>query len=112
MVTVLKVIFALILITMLAVTSQAAMKESIFMIPPVVTNDPWFIATLFDAYFGFLVVFFWVCHRERSLALKGLWFVLFALLGNIGIAIYALIALFRLRPGQDVEDLFKRKEIF
>lgn len=109
MISALKVIFILILVSMLTVTTQASLKESILMIPPVVTSDPWFIATLYDAYFGFLVVYLWVCYREHSPPLKVLWFILFALLGNIAIAVYALIALFRLKPGQGVDELFRRK---
>lgn len=109
MITALKILFALILISMLTVTTQASLKENIMLIPPVVTSDPWFIATLYDAYFGFLVVYLWVCYRERSLPIKILWFILFALLGNIAIAVYALIALFRLKPGQGVDELFRRK---
>lgn len=90
-------------------TTWAATQESILKIPPSVTGDPWFIATLFDAYFAFLVIFLFVCYREKSFLGKALWGIAFAALGNIAIAVYMLIALGKLKPGAGVEELFRRK---
>lgn len=85
------------------------MQESILKIHPSVTGDPWFIATLFDAYFAFLVIFLFVCYREKSFLSKALWGIAFAALGNIAIAVYMLIALGKLKPDAGVEELFRRK---
>lgn len=105
----LKLLFFGILITMIAVTASASMQENILKIPMAVTGDPWFIATLFDAYFAFLVIFLWVCFREKSIWIKVFCFLAFALLGNIAISAYILIALFKLKPGDGAEALFLRK---
>lgn len=109
MITLLKVIYALVLIVMIAVTAWSGMHENILAIPPVVLNDVWFKATLFDAYFGFMSFFFWICYREKSLALKVFLFFAIVFLGNIAMAIYALVALFRLKPGDGVQKLFARR---
>ena len=109
MITLLKVIYAIVLIVMIAVTAWSGMHENILAIPPVVLNDVWFKATLFDAYFGFMSFFFWICYREKSLALKVFLFFAIAFLGNIAMAIYALVALFRLKPGDGVQKLFARR---
>ncbi|MBK7841758.1 MAG: DUF1475 domain-containing protein [Candidatus Obscuribacter sp.] len=109
MITLLKVIYAIVLIVMIAVTAWSGMHENILAIPPVVLNDVWFKATLFDAYFGFMSFFFWICYREKSLALKVFLFFAIVFLGNIAMAIYALVALFRLKPGDGVEKLFARR---
>lgn len=105
----LKLLFLAILVTMLSVTSWAATQESILKIPPAVTGDPWFIATLFDAYFAFLVIFLFVCYREKSFLRKAIWGIAFAALGNIAISVYMLIALRKLKPGSGIDEFFSRK---
>jgi hypothetical protein len=82
MITLLKVVYAVVLIVMIAVTAWSGMHESILAVPPVVLNDVWFKATLFDAYFGFMSFFFWICYREKSLALKVFLFFAIVFLGQ------------------------------
>lgn len=110
MLTFLKILYVGILLAMLSVTTFASLKESILEIPPVVTGDPWFIATLFDAYFGFLSFFLWVCYKETSVVAKIVWFVLIMILGNIAMAIYMLIQLFKLPAGATMKDLLLRSD--
>jgi len=109
MVTKLKILYTVVFVTMITVVTWAARKESLFAIPAPVSNDPWFIATLFDAYFGFLAFFIWVAYREKSLALKASWFIAIACLGNIAMSSYVLLALFRLRKGEGADKLFSSK---
>jgi len=71
--------------------------------------NPWFIATLFDAYFGFLWFWLWVAYKEPSAILKLVWLVLILALGNIAMAAYVLIEVARLPPGADFEDLLLRR---
>lgn len=72
-------------------------------------GNPWAWATLYDAYFGFLAFFCWVAWRERSLAIKIVWFILIMALGNIAMSFYVLLRLFALRPQDSVSALFQRK---
>ena len=58
--------------------------------------------------FGFTTFFVWVAYREQRLASKGMWLVLILLLGNIAMATYVLIQLFRLPEGASVESLLLR----
>jgi hypothetical protein len=95
MILTLRIIFSLILLTMIVVTSWASMHESILKVPATVTGDPWFIATMFDAYFGFTTFFLWVCYKEKSSAIKAVWFVLIMALGNAAMASYVLIKIWR-----------------
>jgi hypothetical protein len=75
---------------------------------PGVGNNPWFVATLFDAYFGFLWFWAWVAYKERSWLSRALWLLLILGLGNIAIATYMLIQLHRLPAGAKIEDLLLR----
>lgn len=101
-------LFAVILLTMLTVTGQASLRESLFKIPTPVTADPWFIATLFDAYCGFITFYIWVFYKEKSTLSRGIWLVLIMALGNIAMASYVLLKLFKLPKNAKLEDLLNR----
>ena len=102
--------FATILIAMLAVTTYASLDRSILAVGRQLTSDPWFHATLADAYFGFLTFYVWVAYKERAVWLKVLWFVLIMALGNIAMAIYVLIQLARWDSERGIEGLLLRTE--
>ena len=106
----LRVFFAAIIATMLAVTIWASGRESILEIPSTVTGDPWFVATLSDAYFGFLTFFVWVAYKERSMIARAAWLVAILVLGNMAMASYALIQLFRVPATAALRDVLLRKE--
>jgi hypothetical protein len=103
-------IFTAVILLMLVATIQGSLDRNVLMAVEELWPDPWFRATLADAYFGFLTVFIWVAYRERSLMAKTFWFVALMLLGNFAIATYILIALFNLPAGAPFEKLLLRKE--
>lgn len=76
---------------------------------PAGSNNPWLVASLFDAYFGFLWFWLWVAYKERSWLARGVWLLLILLLGNIAMAAYMLIQLWRLPSGATVEQLLLRR---
>jgi len=106
----LKIFFSLILLAMLAVTTVASLDRGVFEAGAGLWPDPWFRATLADAYFGFLVVYLWIAYKENTLGRRILWFVLLMALGNIAIAVYVLIQLFRLPASATFEDLLLRQD--
>ena len=105
----LKILFSMILVAMLAVTSIASLDRGVFEAGADLWDDPWFRATLADAYFGFIAVFAWIAYKEPTWGRRILWFVLVMTLGNIAIAIYLLIQLSRLPASATVEDLLLRE---
>jgi len=105
----LRVLFLMVLLSMLAVTITASFDRGVFEAGAALWPDPWFRATLADAYFGFLAVYVWIAYKEPTRGRKVLWFVLLMALGNIAIAVYLLIELFRLRPGDSMEKLLLRR---
>jgi hypothetical protein len=109
--TTLIVIFTMVILVMLAATVQASTDSNVLTALKELWPDPWFRATLADAYFGFLTVFIWIAYRERSLAAKILWFFALMLLGNFAIAAYILIQLFSLPSGAPLEKVLLRKEV-
>jgi hypothetical protein len=106
--TILVLLFGAILVTMLAVTTYASLDRSILKVGPPLTSDPWFHATLVDAYCGFLTFFAWVAYKETALWKKLIWFVLIMTLGNIAMSIYVLIQLVRVDRTQKIESILFR----
>ena len=66
MIKVLRVLFVVILASMLWVTTWAGMQCPLFAVPRSVATHPWFIATMFDAYWGFVTFYVWVFYRQVS----------------------------------------------
>ena len=66
MIWLLRFAFGGVLITMLCVTSWASALLPLWQTSRTVVLHPWFIATLFDCYFGFLTFYLWVAYRETS----------------------------------------------
>src|SRR6185295_6793641 len=105
MLLVLRGLFLIILASMLCVTSWASMRCPLFGIPHDVVTHPWFIATLFDAYWGFVTFFVWVCFKQTSGVARVAWFVAIILLGNIAMSAYSLNELFRVPTNGRVADV-------
>jgi drug/metabolite transporter (DMT)-like permease len=72
-------------------------------------SNPWFVATLFDAYFGFLWFWAWIAYKETRHRARLAWLVLLLALGNIAMAAYMLLQLRRLPPGATAEQLLLRR---
>lgn len=91
----LRAYFMVVIAAMLAVTFWAGSLCPLWAVPRPVATHPWFVATLCDAYFGFLTFFGWVAYRETGWAARLLWLVAILLLGNIAMAAYASAAVWR-----------------
>ena len=104
----LKILFGGIFVWMIALTVRTSLKISIWDAWDSFAANPWAVATLYDAYFGFITFWVWVAYKERSMAGRLLWLILILGLGNIAMSLYVLIQLFRLKPDEPVEALFRR----
>ena len=101
----LRLLFMVVLASMLAVTSWASFRCPLFAVPREVFTHPWYIATMFDAYWGFTTFFVWVCYKQTSWLARGAWFVAIMLLGNIAMSAYCLSELFTLPKDGRLADL-------
>jgi len=111
----LRALFATVLASMLAVTSWASLHQSLGdFARSAALREPWVIATLFDAYWGFIAFFVWVAWKEQSLPARLLWFVALIALGNIAIASYMLTQLFSVSAREPadgaLEKIFSRRQ--
>ena len=102
----LRALFITIIASMLAATGWAGSQCPLFAIPRDVFTHPWFLATLLDAYWAFITFYVWVAWKEQSLAARVLWFIAIILWGNIAMALYVLIELFRIDSIDRLGELF------
>lgn len=96
-----------VLAIMLYVTVSASLHQDVLTATRLLWPDPWFRATLADAYFGFLFFWLWVAWREQSAAKGALWFVLIMILGNFAMAGYLLLQLRGWQPAEGIDALLR-----
>ena len=110
MIIFLRGLFAFIFIFMIAFTTWAGSERNMFEAGGELIRNPWGLATLFDAYFGFLTFFVWVAYKERTTMSRAVWFVLIMALGNIAMSFYVLLQLFRIPAGALLGQLLLRRD--
>jgi hypothetical protein len=75
-----------------------------------VVTHPWFIATLFDCYFGFLTFYAWLAYKETGWFARTAGWWRSCCLGNIAMSSYMLITLFRLPANATMEQVLLRRQ--
>jgi predicted permease len=104
----LRLAFSLVLVSMLCVTSWASAHVPLWQTPRQLLLHPWFIATLFDTYFGFLTFYLWLAYRESTLLARAVWLIAILALGNIAMSAYMLQLLWRLPADASIRQLLLR----
>ena len=105
MITFLRCLFLVVLASMLWVTTWASLQCPLFAVPRPVATHPWFIATMADAYWGFLTFYVWVAYRQLAWSARIAWLLAILALGNIAMSAYCLAALFQVPAGGKVADV-------
>jgi len=105
----LRTVFAVVFISMVGVTSWASLHTPLSEIPAEVFSHPWFIASLVDAYWGFVTFFVWVAWKEPRAAARGLWFIAIMLLGNLAMSLYLLRELFAIQTSTQLHLVVSRR---
>lgn len=109
-VTFLKIVLSIVWVWMIYVVISTSLESSLFEEWDFLGAIPWMRATLWDFYANILVIYLWVWYREKSIAIKLLWLVLFFCLGSIASIGYVLIELFRLKNGQGLDALLQTRK--
>jgi Protein of unknown function (DUF1475) len=94
----LRVLFGFILLSMIVVTSWASLQQPVWEWGGLTQapDNAWTIATLFDAYYGFITFYVWVAYKERRWLPRIGWLIAILLLGNMAMSGYILLQLRRL----------------
>ncbi len=101
----LQILFLVIFVWMIVMTTRTCMEISLWDAWPSYKANPWAIATLWDAYFGFLTFFIWVCFKESRFSMRVLWFLLIMGLGNIAMSFYVLLQLHKLKQDEPLSKV-------
>lgn len=109
MINFLRVLFFGIFVAMIYVTVTAGLHENLWVAVERLSGDHWAKATLWDAYFGFITFYVWVAYKEKWVG-RVVWFIAIMCLGNIAMAVYALIQLFRVPSNGRFEDVILKKK--
>jgi len=107
----LRLLFGFIFLSLLAYTSWASTLQPVWEWQGLVTppDNAWTIATLIDAYYGFVTFYVWVFYKEpRALPRLG-WFVAIMLAGNMAMSAYVLLQLAKLRADEPAEAILLRR---
>jgi hypothetical protein len=110
MIWLLRIAFTGVLLTMLSVTGWASTMLPLWQTPRSLLLHPWFIATIFDCYFGFLTFYLWLAYRESSWLARILWLIAILALGNIAMSAYMLLSLWSLPADAPIDRLLLRRE--
>lgn len=108
MITALKIIFSALFVWMCYIVITTSINNNLFKEWNFLGSIPWMRATLWDFYANILVIYLWVCYKEKTIALKIVWLILLVTLGSIASCAYVLIQLFRLKPGDSLKEFFTR----
>lgn len=87
-----RILGIVVLVLMLGVLTWASSLQALWSVPAEVAQNPWFLATLADAYCGFIIFFAWVVSREQTMNARVGWLAAILMLGNVATAIYLIRA--------------------
>ena len=109
MITTLKIVFSILFVWMCYVVISTSIQSNLFKEWDFLGSIPWMRATLWDFYANVLVIFIWVCYKEKSYLLKIIWLMLLVALGSIASCAFVLIQLFRLKPNEGLKEFFSKQ---
>jgi hypothetical protein len=107
--TFLKMLFGFIFVFMVTITIRTTLRQGLIEALPAFVASPWAMATLYDAYAGFLTFFVWVAYKEDALWKKIAWLLLILALGNVAMSLYVLIQLAKLRADEPAWAILKKQ---
>lgn len=110
MITFLKILFSGIFIFMCYEVISTSLESNLADNWEFLGSIPWMRATLYDFYANVLLIFIWICYKEKFLILKILWLTLLVCLGSIATSAYVLIQLFKLKKGDGLRQLFTQQK--
>ena len=111
--TVLRLLFAAIFLSLLGFTVFASTQQPVFAWQGLkrAPDHWWTIATLMDAYYGFITFYVWVYWKEQRVVPRLLWFIAIMVLGNMAMSAYVLRELARLKPDEPTFNLLTARRV-
>ena len=107
----LQILFTFILVSLTAYNLWVSTRQPVWEWGGLTTapDNLWTIATLIDAYYGFITFYAWVLWKETRALPRVMWFMAIMLLGNIAMSAYVLLQLARLKPADSMGTLLSAR---
>jgi len=107
----LQILFGFILVSLACMTVWTSTQQSVLDWGGLTTapDNLWTIATLTDAYYGFITFYIWVLWKETRVVPRLLWFIAIMCLGNIAMSAYVLRQLARLGRDESMAVLLSAR---
>lgn len=109
MITALKIFFTALLVWVCYTVIVTSLQSNLFAQWHFLGSIPWMRATLWDFYANAAVIYLWLCYKEKSIIAKIVWLILLVTLGSIATCSYVLIQLFKLQPGDGLNQFFVKQ---
>lgn len=105
----LRCLFGFMLLSLLGYTVWASSQQAVWDWQGITVGPDrwWTLATLIDAYYGFLTFYVWVCFKERTLPARIGWFIAIMALGTMAMSAYVLLQLAKLRDDEPVSAILR-----
>lgn len=105
----LRSLFGFMLLSLFAFTVWASIQQPVWEWQGLTRGADrwWTLATLVDAYYGFITFYVWVWFKERGSVSRFVWFVAIMALGTMAMSTYVLLQLARLRPNEPVSAMLR-----
>ena len=109
----LRLLFGFILLSMIGVTSWASLRQPVWQWGGLTTppGNAWTIATLFDAYYGFITFYVWLAYKESRWLPRTGWLIAILLLGNMAMSAYLLLQLRKLPADAPMARLLTARNV-
>jgi len=101
-------LFVASVLSLLSLTTVASLERNVLDNGHLMA-DRWFLATLLDAYLGFIALYLWIAYKLESNLARVAWGIGVMLLGNLAIGAFVLWQLFRWNPQLGWADLLLAK---
>jgi hypothetical protein len=89
-----KAFFIFVMVVMISVSTWASFDSNVIAGTNYLLRNPWGIATLFDTYFSFFIIYLWMAYKEPSWMKRLIWLVAVFALGTIAVSIFVLHELY------------------
>jgi hypothetical protein len=97
-------LFVVSVLSLLSLTTVASLERNVLDNGHLM-KDRWFLATLLDAYLGFITLYLWIAYKLDSNLARLAWGIGVMLLGNLAIGAFVIWQLLRWRPQMGWADL-------
>lgn len=112
MISTIRFISLFLLLGIIAVMIYASLQQNMFKLPPVVTGNIWFQASLWDVYTGLLLFFLWCFHKLNSTFAKIIWLILLITLGNVATCAFLLWQALQVPKNGSTQQLLLNKKLW